>query len=226
MSSTAENSNNASKQLLLELDKKRRDIEKEIVELTDYLNQDGWPGVDKSLIDEQGFPLAGLDLYAIRDARQKLIHLQNDHKNLMLKIEELMSEYYKALKEATVITDTKKFEYKKNEEDLDKNLVQVFEDDDKEKKIKLPFAYISAVLKNSPAEEAGLIEGDGIYSFGNIKAYVSNPLEKIGALVRENENKEITLDIIRKNNFSTITLKLIPHKWDGNGLLGCKLNLK
>ena len=192
------------------------------------------PGVYKPLIDDEGFPLPDLDLFAIREARQQLIRTQNDHKNLMNKIEEEMSSYFKIQKENNqiLLNNIDKKEYKKNEDDYDKNLVQVFDDDDinNEKnrnfnKIKLPFATITAILGNSPAEESGLKEGDGIFDFGGIISTMSNPLEKIANLVRSNENKEIVILVIRKNQINSIEIKLIPHKWEGNGLLGCKLSI-
>ena len=74
-----DNSNIAEnyKNEILKLDKTRLNIEKEIFEINDFLNQDGMPGVEKSLIDDEGYPLPNLDLYAIREARQKLIMLKN-----------------------------------------------------------------------------------------------------------------------------------------------------
>ena len=79
---------------LLKLDKQRLEIEKEINELTDFLTQPGMPGIEGNLIDKDGFPIAGVDLYAVRQARQKLIMKQNDLKNLMNIIETKMSKYF------------------------------------------------------------------------------------------------------------------------------------
>lgn len=62
-----------TREYLLELDKKRTELEKEIFELSDFLNSPGMPGVEGSLIDREGFPIPNVDLYAVRTARNKLI---------------------------------------------------------------------------------------------------------------------------------------------------------
>lgn len=62
-----------TREYLLELDKKRLEMEKEIFELTDFLTADGMPGVSGSLIDREGFPLPNVDHMAVRTARNKLI---------------------------------------------------------------------------------------------------------------------------------------------------------
>ena len=216
-----------NKEYLLDLDKKRHVLEKTIIELTDFLNQDGWPGVDKPLIDEQGYPLPGLDLFSIREARQKLIMTQNDHKSLMHLIEEKMSEYFKLQRENNKEdTNNKEFVFSKNPEDEDKHLVQVFEDDIQEKQIRIPFAYVNSVIVDSPAYKAGLRDDDGIISFCDITSTMQNPLEKVSLLVRSNENKEIKLIIVKKGQLNTSEITLLPQKWEGNGLLGCRLVLK
>jgi hypothetical protein len=63
----------ASREYLLELDKQRTVIEEEIMSLTNFLNSEGMPGVNGSLIDKEGFPIQGVDIMAVRTARNKLI---------------------------------------------------------------------------------------------------------------------------------------------------------
>lgn len=209
------------REYILSLDKKRLLLEKEIGDITEYLNQDGFPGVDKSLIDQQGFPLAGLDLYAIRDARNTLIKKQNDHKGIMLLIEEKMSQFFNTeKKDNQIISNSLK------NEDEDKNLVQVFEDDEVDKKIKVSFAVISSIIEGSPADQCGLCEGDNVLMFDDIDINEKNPLERVGNIVKQKENQIIKVIISRKNQLNSILINLIPKKWEGNGLLGCKLTLK
>lgn len=62
-----------TREYLLELDKKRLAMEKQIFDLTDFLNSNGMPGVTGSLIDREGFPIPNVDLFAVRTARNKLI---------------------------------------------------------------------------------------------------------------------------------------------------------
>ena len=54
------------------------------------------------LVDLEGFPRNDLDLVAIRTARNKYVCTQNDHKNMMKKIEFAMTEYYQAVKESKI----------------------------------------------------------------------------------------------------------------------------
>ncbi len=69
----------------------------------------------KPFIDEQGYPLPGLDLFSIREARQKLIMKQNDHKNLMHLIEDKISEYFKLQRENNKDeTNNKELTFSKN----------------------------------------------------------------------------------------------------------------
>ena len=82
---------------LLKLDNDKKNLENRINELTDYLTQPGMPGVNGSLIDKDGFPLANLDLVAIRTARHELVCKQNDLKNLMEIIEKKMMSYFEEL---------------------------------------------------------------------------------------------------------------------------------
>lgn len=228
-----DNSNIAEnyKNEILKLDKTRLNIEKEIFEINDFLNQDGMPGVEKSLIDDEGYPLPNLDLYAIREARQKLIMLKNDHKNLMIEIENLMKSFFDIEKENRIINANINKPYKIKDEDIDKKLVQVFEENTNHCttniKYNLPFAKVTSVLINSPAFIAGIKEDDLIILFGSVNKSVINPLEKIGNIVKINENKNINIEIIRKETDinNKIQLNLIPQKWEGNGLLGCKLSI-
>ena len=54
------------------------------------------------LVDLEGFPRNDLDLVAIRTARNKYVCTQNDHKNMMKKIEFAMTEYHQAVKESKI----------------------------------------------------------------------------------------------------------------------------
>ena len=54
-----------SRDYLLGLDKQRLKLEDEIMQLTNFLNSEGMPGVDGSLIDREGFPIANVNLIVI-----------------------------------------------------------------------------------------------------------------------------------------------------------------
>lgn len=216
---------------LLAMDKERKAIEEEIMKLTEYLTGEGMPGINGKLIDNEGFPIANIDHYSITTARNKLACKQNDLKQLMERIEKDMSQYF---------TQHKQQNANKKEQKTDETepiAIPVPSEDPKENTsdkasniTKEPFAIINMVMPNSPAEEAGLKEGDGIVYFDNIlfKGVSVNPLQAIAKIANEKVNKSIPIDIVRKNDINMIEIKhliLIPHQWSGNGILGCKLNL-
>ena len=98
-------------------------------------------------------------------------------------------------------------------------------------KIFLPFAFVGAVFENSPADEAGLRLNDGIVKFDSVESgKYSDPLIKISELVRLKKDTAIDVEVIRKSadeqKLEFKQLKLIPHVWNGQGLLGCKLTLE
>ncbi len=64
-----------NREYLLSLDKKRTEIEKEIFDLTEFLNGPNMPGVNGKLIDNEGFPIQNVDLMAVTTARNKLIRI-------------------------------------------------------------------------------------------------------------------------------------------------------
>lgn len=57
---------------MMELMKKKEDMEENIAEITDYLEQPNMPGVKGKLTDEEGFPLANIDLFEVRKMRNRL----------------------------------------------------------------------------------------------------------------------------------------------------------
>lgn len=89
-----------------------------------------------SLVDAEGFPLAHVDIYQVRHARQKIICLQNDHKAIMKEIEQGLGQYYSGTASNAsgniTVTATERPDYSHLE----------------------AFAKISNVVHGSPADEA------------------------------------------------------------------------
>jgi len=210
---------------------RKRNIEEEITTLTNYLEQPGMPGINGKLIDNEGFPLPDIDIMEIRKARNRLIILQNDYKNLMSVIESSMQKYFESVnkeKKDNLIENNKpKIELQNKTDPI---TITVSEDiKEVDIKLKIPFCYVSLVTQESPADEAGLAVGDGILKFDSITyGKYNDPLIKISELIKLKKDIEIPIEIVRKNNEDKniyMSLKLIPHAWNGQGLLGCKLVL-
>jgi 26S proteasome non-ATPase regulatory subunit 9 len=69
-----------------ELTAQKDEIEKQIRQHQQSLEAIG-VGMDKPLVDREGFPRADIDVHAVRIERHAVIQLQNDHKGLMAQIE-------------------------------------------------------------------------------------------------------------------------------------------
>lgn len=83
------NETDGVKNQLLELDKKREVMEKEMIMIVDLLeNMNGNPGVKGSMIDDEGFPRADVDIFEVRKLRNRHACLQTDHKQLMKELEQ------------------------------------------------------------------------------------------------------------------------------------------
>ena len=219
---------------LLKLDKERKKLEEKIASLTEFLDGPGMPGVDGSLIDRDGFPKPGLDHVTIRTVRHDLICTQNDLKNLMEKIEKKMASYFEEInnkKSEEIEEEPKKNIFNNKEEkttdavDEDKN-----KENDMEQNMKEAFAKIVSVEIGSPAEEAGLKPEDHIINFNGVlyKGVSHNPLITLSEIVKNKIGEEIPVSIVRKNKDNILhmeKLNIIPHTWNGRGVLGCKFQI-
>ena len=226
--------NKDKREELLKLDKERKKLEEKIASLTEFLNGPGMPGVDGSLIDRDGFPKPGLDPVTIRTVRLDLICTQNDLKNLMEKIEKKMASYFEEInnkKSEEIEEEPKKNIFNNKEEkttdavDEDKN-----KENDMEQNMKEAFAKIVSVEIGSPAEEAGLKPEDHIINFNGVlyKGVSHNPLITLSEIVKNKIGEEIPVSIVRKNKDNILhmeKLNIIPHTWNGRGVLGCKFQI-
>ena len=52
------------------------------------------PGISGSLVDEEGFPLANIDLYRVRGERQRFNILNNDYSAIMKQLEDELHAYH------------------------------------------------------------------------------------------------------------------------------------
>ena len=189
---------------LLQLDKEKKKLEEKIAALTEYLTQPGMPGVDGSLLDRDGFPKPGLDLVSIRTARHDLICTQNDLKNLMETIEKKMMAYFEELNNNRIEEESKEEEKKTNSNIKQEATAGACADDQNNNKttesLQEPFAKIASVEKGSPADEAGLMEGDAIINFNGIlyKGVSKNPLIMFKEIVTSKLVKQFHFQSLEK----------------------------
>mmetsp|Transcript_17264 Transcript_17264/g.25557 ORF Transcript_17264/g.25557 Transcript_17264/m.25557 type:complete len:282 (-) Transcript_17264:1091-1936(-) len=82
-----------------------------------------------------------------------------------------------------------------------------------------PFARVNAVAMDSPASEAGLMEGDLVLQFGDPN---ERNLLSMGRIVPDAAANQQALDVVVLRNESEIrALRLRPRPWSGRGMLGC-----
>lgn len=183
--------------------KQKESIESEIKELTGILTKNG-VGMCDSLVDSEDFPKNSIDIYQVRNARHRIICLQNDHKNLMKRIENGLQGYYGACPQPNM-----------------SQAVQMDVDHNEANSYTIPFAKVTIVSEDSPAETAGVHVNDEIVEFGTINFKNFRNISDIATVVQHSENSRIHIKLKRGDRF--INLHLVPKKWSGKGLLGCNI---
>ncbi|RNA31922.1 26S proteasome non-ATPase regulatory subunit 9 [Brachionus plicatilis] len=197
---------------------KKADIEDQLNEYNEILIREKNIGMTEELVDKEGYPRSDIDIYKVRLARQQINRLKNDYNSLLVEIEK------------ELINIHSKF----NEEDRPGEFVEKTIPLSNEQIIEhRPFAKITQVDPKSPSSEAGLETDDEIIQLGPFTHLnTQKSLAEIGDHVRKSENKIILVKIQRNDNGNEsmaangkkkIIVKLVPKKWSGHGLLGCKI---
>ncbi|XP_033641089.1 26S proteasome non-ATPase regulatory subunit 9-like [Asterias rubens] len=187
-----------------ELIAEKDSIEREIKELYDVLESQGNVGMDGPLIDSEGYPRNDIDVYSARTARHRIICLQNDHKALMVNIENSLHDLHS-------------YERQQREqgESLPTNGASTAAI------ALIPFASIDLVSEGSPAANAGLLVGDEIIEFGSICTSNFKSLQDIATVVRHSQGRSVRVVTLREGKEVPLSLK--PQTWSGRGLLGCNI---
>ncbi|XP_071387801.1 26S proteasome non-ATPase regulatory subunit 9 isoform X1 [Centroberyx affinis] len=184
--------------------KKKDEIEEQIKAYYDVLEDQG-VGVEGPLVDAEGYPRADVNLYQIRTARHNISCLQNDHKAIMVEIEEALHKLHAR-------------EKAKREQDEAEAQAEAM---DHEVTLPPPFARVDAVTQGSPACGAGLRVGDEIIEFGTVNTGNFQSLQNIASVVQHSEGKPLRVAVIRSSQ--RVQMSLTPQRWAGRGLLGCNI---
>ncbi|KAF2074249.1 hypothetical protein CYY_004459 [Polysphondylium violaceum] len=205
-------------------------------------------GLHGSFVDSEGYPSPHLELIIeVKKARNRISCIQYDYKKLMKTIEQNLEILHSQSKSNPIarppITNNNTTQQSNsnnntnvnnnnnnnknnhnNDNDMDITQDSIISTHKEEVKKEVEFVYLDLISPGSPSEKAGLKSGDKIYQFGSVGPIYSldssiSYLQAIASIVRNSEDKPITIKFYRDNE--KMTTILIPKKWNGQGLIGC-----
>ncbi|KAJ5971661.1 uncharacterized protein N7479_001579 [Penicillium vulpinum] len=206
-----------SKLSMPDLMQEKERIEAELSALSSVLQSHG-VRMTSSLTTFDGYPRDDIDIAQVRTTRVRIIHLRNDHKEVMRLLEKGIHAHFANLQNTQGAGPTTN----------GTNVAPIAQSLTNNTALGAPFAKVNSVVSGSPADQAGLKSGDAIRSFGNINWLNHERLTKVAQTVQENEGRAVSVKVCRKNetgaNTMELDLQLTPRQnWGGRGLLGCHL---
>jgi len=189
----------ATREQVLELMKQKDNLEEEIKALNQVLDSQK-VGMDDPLIDAEGFPRADIDVYQVRHARSSIRSKGNDLISLVARIETGLHSLHAQARETC--DDGK---VTNNKQDLPST----------------PFARVLVVLEGSPAEAAGIKQGDSVTKFGSVTKENFLNLKNIADVGESSKGRAVEVVVVREG--ITRRLRMVPNTWSGMGLLGFKI---
>ncbi|OXV09889.1 hypothetical protein Egran_02345 [Elaphomyces granulatus] len=215
-----------SKLSMVELMDQKERIESELSALSGILSSHG-VDMNTSLTTPDGFPRNDIDVAQIRTTRVRIIHLRNDHKEVMKHIEKGLHAHFAALQQNANATTS-------SLTDPPSTLATarvVTTLPTRTGAIGAPFAKVNSVVNGSPADSAGLKMGDAIRYFGyfgEVNWVNHEHLSWVSEVVQQNEGRPLEVRVVRRKDSGPetmeLSLELTPRRnWGGRGLLGCHL---
>lgn len=173
---------------------------------------------EASLVDEEGFPRADIDVFAVRVVRNRAAVAQTDHVNLMKQIEKLLLEFHRQVGQEAPSSRVQGAHGAQGEADV------AAPEDSQHRLPEEPFCIIRGVLPGSPAHSAGLRDGDQVLLFGSVSVENAPTAEArnqaLPLAVQSSLNNGLAVWVLRESE--PVECLLVPRKWDGPGLVGCQ----
>lgn len=127
-------------------------------------------------------------LNSVRITRARIIHLRNDHKEVMKYLEKGLHAHFEALRQAQgAPTGDSTTASTSASASTSQPHIPHETSTSQAGMVETPFARVNSVASGSPADQAGLKAGDTIRSFGGVNWVNHERLTKIGEVVQQNE---------------------------------------
>ncbi|KER33660.1 hypothetical protein T265_00546 [Opisthorchis viverrini] len=177
-----------------DLSSRKASLEKEIQTFSEVLEANGNVGLHAPLVDREGFPRSDIDLVAVRVARNNIIRLNNDHKQVMNELEGCLHHLHELARQAGPTSQTEVKEEPKIQSTTTAKAPQL-----------RAFLVVEEVQPGGVAESVGLEVGDRITQFGSVSAENFETLRDISTVMHNTPaNIPILLTVIKpsKDNSS------------------------
>jgi 26S proteasome non-ATPase regulatory subunit 9 len=173
------------------------------------------------LVDVEGFPRGDIDLFNVRNKRQRLAVINTDHKALMLEIEATLQALHREEPSSTSSGSSSSSSGNSSSSSSSVGGSSRWGGSGPEvvTVTSKAFAVIDEILEGSPAATAGVHDGDELLQFGSVTSLTTDALNALPAVVRDHVNRPIAVTVRRKDVLATLTL--VPQSWGGRGLVGC-----
>lgn len=216
-----------SKEKLKELYATREEMEKEMAEIAQRLTEPGMPGLRGALVDREGFPIPGVDLYQVRGDRGRYATLRNDHSEVTKELEKRLAELHlqAGVTKGVAAMELTREAIEKQQRDEDDAFMRARAR--AAARYGAPpsaraFAYVDEVTPRSPADEAGMRVGDVVTMFGDVVGpHEAGTLPAVAAALAEREGEPVAVWVSRGG--TDVRLDVTPRRWEGRGLLGCHM---
>ena len=219
----------SAKERVTFLSSARETMEYEMAVISGRLSLPGSPGLKGPLVDTEGFPIPGVDLYQVRADRGRYHTLRNDHAAVSTELAVALVDATKELGAMQGVGDvTISGSTSIGQETSTAKISSVPSTsvgNETPSSPPTPFAVIDDVVSGSPAETGGLQIGDQIVSFGDVSknAEQGRDISQVAAAsvtaAAAGETKIVT--VLRRG--AVVTLEVQPRTWQGRGFLGCHM---
>jgi 26S proteasome non-ATPase regulatory subunit 9 len=212
----------------------REAMETEMASIAGRLSQPGAPGLKGPLVDKEGFPIPGVDLYAVRADRGRYAVLRNDHEAITAELALALAQATKeagaagGVERVTLPPDGRREGAHPSTSAPPKQKESTATSSEGEG-APAPFAVVDDVAAGSPASTAGFAVGDQVLRFGDVtrrgdEADSGETLARVAAAAAAAAAAAGAAAAVSVRRRGALTrLECFPRAWEGRGFLGCHM---